>query len=70
MPVKFGKTTIVKDRQTGKLTTQHEYMKSKSKEELFDYINNGQKPKIKQKCRNELTRRGVKIVYVDRSSEE
>ena len=63
MPVKFGKTSIVRDRQTGKLTTQHDYMKHKSKEELFEYINNGQKPKIKQKCMNELTRRGIEIVW-------
>ncbi len=70
MPVKFGKSSIVKDRTTGKLTTQHEYIKNKSKDDLFDYINNGQKPKVKQKCRNELVRRGVKIVYVDKSSEE
>ena len=38
-------------------------MKNTSTEELIDYINKGQKPKIKQKCRNELTRRGVKLVW-------
>ena len=69
MPVKFGKSSIVKDRTTGKLITQHEYIKTKSKDDLFDYINNGQKPKVKQKCRNELVRRGVKIVYVEPTEE-
>ena len=49
---------------------KHDYIKNKTKEELIDYLNNGQKPKIKQKCRNELVRRGVKIVYVQKSEEE
>ena len=35
-----------------------------SKEELIEYINNSSgKPKIKQKARNELARRGVKLVW-------
>ena len=28
--------------------------------------NNNTKPKVKQKIRNELVRRGIKIVYVDK----
>lgn len=43
--------------------TQNFYIKNISKDELFDYINNGQKPKIKQKCMNELARRGIDIVW-------
>ena len=68
MPVKFkpSQTLLVKGK--GKQTT-HNYIKTTPKEELIDYINNGQKPKIKQKCRNELTRRGVKIVYVTPTEE-
>ena len=63
MPVKFkpSQTTFVKGK--GKVT-QNFFIKNVSQDELFDYINKGQKNKIKQKCRNELLRRGVKIVMV------
>jgi len=62
MPVKFkpSQTTMVKGQ--GKVT-QNFYIKNTSKEELIDYLNKGQKPKIKQKCLNELTRRGIEIVW-------
>ena len=63
MPVKFkpSQTTLV--RGTKNTVTTHYYIKNTPKEELIDYINNGQKPKKKKKCRNELTRRGVKLVW-------
>jgi hypothetical protein len=62
MPVKFkpSQTTFVKGQ--GKVT-QNYFIKNTSKQELIDYINKGQKPKIKQKCMNELTRRGIEIVW-------
>ena len=62
MPTKFkpSQTTMVKGQ--GRVT-QNFYIKNTSKDELFDYINNGQKPKIKQKCMNELARRGIDIVW-------
>ncbi len=62
MPVKFkpSQTTFVKGK--GKVTSNF-YIKNTSTQELIDYINKGQKPKIKQKCRNELTRRGVNLVW-------
>lgn len=68
MPVKFkpSQTTYVKGK--GKVTN-HFFIKNTPKEELIDYINKGQKPKIKQKCRNELQRRGIKIIYVEPSEE-
>lgn len=64
MPIKFkpSQTTFVKGKGR---TTSHFYIKNTPKEELIKYINEGQKPKIKQKCRNELVRRGVKLVWVD-----
>ena len=70
MPTKFKPSQDVRDRQTGKITTQHFWIKNIKQEELFEYINsdNG-KPKIKQKCRNELARRGIKIVRVAKSVE-
>tara|TARA_Y100001980_G_C14320026_1_gene141080 strand:+ start:269 stop:475 length:207 start_codon:yes stop_codon:yes gene_type:complete len=68
MPVKFkpSQTTFVKGKGR---RTEHFYIKSTPTQELIDYINKGQKPKIKQKCRNELTRRGVKLVWKDPSEE-
>lgn len=62
MPVKFkpSQTTLVKGK--GRVTN-HYYIKNTPKQELIDYINKGQKPKIKQKCLNELTRRGIEIIW-------
>ena len=50
-----------------KLPTEHFYIKQHPKEELFAYNNSGSraKPKIRQKCLNELVRRGIKIEWVD-----
>ena len=70
MPIKFrpSHTTYVKGQ--GK-KTEHFYIKNTPKEELFEYINNpSNKPKVKQKCRNELVRRGVKIVYKTPEAED
>ena len=68
MPIKLrpsGKRWI-KDPTTGRSTNnweeEHYYIKNFSKKELFEELNKDIKPKIKQKIRNELVRRGVKIV--------
>lgn len=68
MPVKFkpSQTTLVKGQ--GKVTHNF-YIKNTPKQELIDYLNKGQKPKIKQKCLNELTRRGIEIIWVKPESE-
>ena len=68
MPVKFkpSQKTFVKGRG---LKIEHFYIKNTPKQELIDYINKGQKPKVKQKCLNELTRRGIKIVWATPESE-
>ena len=62
MPTKFSpsQTTFVKGK--GRVT-QNYFIKNISKEELIKYPNDGQKPKIKQKCLNELTRRGIDIEW-------
>ena len=62
MPTKFKPShkSYVKGQGT---KVDHYYIKNTPKEELIEYINNGQKPKVKQKCRNELDRRGVKLVW-------
>ena len=75
MPAKFKASgrRWIKNPETGRPTTrwehEHHYMKSQSKDTLFEYINNSSgKPKIKQKCRNELVRRGIKIAMVTKES--
>ena len=58
MPVKFGKTSKQVDRNTKKVTIVHEYMNVKSNDELIEaYNKDGQKPKLKQKVKNEIVRR-------------
>jgi len=66
MPTKFKPTQTTLVRGTQNVVTQHFYIKNTPKEELIEYINNGQKPKIKMKCRRELERRGIKINWVDK----
>ena len=69
MPTKLrpsGKRWI-KDPATGRSTNrwevEHYYISGISKKELFEELNKeNTKPKVKQKIRNELTRRGIKIV--------
>mgnify|MGYP001461998811 CR=1 FL=1 len=69
MPTKLresGKRWI-RDPHTGRSTnrweTEHYYIKGISQKELFIELNKEHtKPKVKQKIRNELTRRGIKIV--------
>ena len=53
MPVKFGKSVAVRDRNTGKTTIQHDYMKCKSTGELIEVFNkDGTRPKLRQKVKN------------------
>ena len=47
------------------LPVRHYYLKNTPKEELFAEINKSNvKPKQRQKCLNELVRRGIKIQWV------
>lgn len=65
MPTKFKPSATVRLRGEAKATTTHYYIKNISKEELFESLNNSNTPnKKKQKIRNELVRRGIKIVMV------
>ena len=69
MPTKLrpsGKRWI-KNPETGRSTNRwesgHYYIKTISTKDLFEELNkHNTKPKVKQKIRNELTRRGIKIV--------
>ena len=66
MPTKFKPDSYIYEGRYGSRTQTKvkNYIKGTSKEELIAYLNNpSAKPKIKQKCLNELTRRGIKIQY-------
>ncbi len=64
MPIKFKPSQKIVQRGTKVVTTQHYYIKSMSKESLFEAINDNKvKPKVRRKCIVELERRGVKIVW-------
>ena len=54
MPVKYQKSVMNINRQTKKKTIKHYYMKSLSKEEVLEKYFTANKPKLKQKFRNEL----------------
>ena len=65
MPTKFKarERVYVRGVPTDRQPVKHFYVKQMTKEALFEAINSDRvKPKVKQKCRNELVRRGVKIV--------
>ena len=68
MPIKLrpsAKEWVRKDRfsRDGTTVVKHYYIKTISTKDLFEELNkDNTKPKIKAKIRNELTRRGIKIV--------
>ena len=69
MPVKLKPSVVKIDRTTKKKSIEHTYAKTQSKEELFKMLNHEYTtPKVKQKIRNELVRRGVKIEWVKKDS--
>jgi len=67
MPIKFKKDGVeYKGSRAQRVAIKKKYfIKNTPKQELIDYINSGNaKPKIRQKCLNELTRRGVKLNWL------
>ena len=59
MPIKLRPSSTLRDKASGKKVTQHSYMKSTPLKELLDvYTKSNTQPKIRQKVRNELVRRG------------
>jgi hypothetical protein len=65
MPAKFKPSEKVRNRQTGKVTTEHYYLKQMPADELIKYINDySAKPKRRIKCINEIVRRGLNINWV------
>ena len=58
MPTKFKKSQTIRDRATGKLSTQHFYLKQTPRSELESVINNeNANPKLRIKCKRELIKR-------------
>lgn len=69
MPIKLKPSVKKVDRNTKKVTIEHSYIKQTPKDELFELLNKSvTAKKVKQKIRNELVRRGVKIEWVKKDS--
>ena len=61
MPIKLKPSVKIRDRATGKTTTEHYYLKCMTLQELNDYIESpSAKKKVIRKCKNELTKRREK----------
>ena len=62
MPVKLRPSQRTWTRTTNSYTTKHFFIKNMSDDSLFEELNKGNtKPKVKQKLRNEIVRRGINI---------
>ena len=62
MAIKFKKDEKRVTRGTKQVQVIKHYIKQTPLDELMKYINNPNgKPKVKQKCRNEVVRRGYRI---------
>lgn len=62
MPVKFKESTVVRVKGQKKSIKQNFYMKNTPLSELTDALGNSNTtPKLKQKIRNELVKRGVEF---------
>jgi hypothetical protein len=58
MAIKLRPSVRIKNKQTGKMITEHYYLKCMSIDVIKEYLESSSaKPKIVQKCRNELIRR-------------
>ena len=63
MPTKFKKDFKRWDRATRTTAVEKFFIKDTPLDTLMEYINNPMgRPKVKQKCRNEVIRRGYTIV--------
>jgi len=63
MPIKYGQTQVIVDRNTKKRTIKHDYIKQIPIMELLDAYNKPVAGKLRQKVKNELVRRGG-VVFV------
>jgi hypothetical protein len=73
MPTKFKPDSFeyIGTRGDRKQVIVKNYITATPKQELIDYINNDSgKPKLKQKCKNELIRRGIKLTWTSTKTPE
>ena len=67
MPIKFRPTSRTQTR-SGQINIEHYYIKAMSLDSLFKELNNySTRPRVKQKLRNEIDRRGVKRTRNERN---
>ena len=58
MSIKLKPSQTIRDKKTGKLTTEHYYIKNINDLELIKIVNNeSTKAKVRQKVKNEIARR-------------
>lgn len=58
MPIKLKASQKIRNKKTGKITTEHYYLKSMGLKELEDVIEApNTKPKVREKCKREIVRR-------------
>jgi len=58
MPVKLKKSQKIQNRSSGKMTTEHFYLKCMSLEQLKTIVKTANtRPKVKIKCLNEINKR-------------
>tara|TARA_R110001583_G_scaffold159110_1_gene310917 strand:- start:148 stop:390 length:243 start_codon:yes stop_codon:yes gene_type:complete len=73
MPTKFKPDSFeyIGTRGDRKQVIVKNYITGTPKQELIDYVNNSSsKPKVKQKCINELNRRGIKLTWTSTKTPE
>ena len=68
MPIKYGQTQVIVDRNTKKRTVKHDYIKQKPIKELIADFNKPVAGKLRQKIKNELVRRGG-VVFVPKDND-
>ena len=69
MPIKLRPTSITTTR-SGKVNIEYYHIKTMSLNSLFEELNkHNTKPKVRQKIRTELIRRGIKIVKRAKTNE-
>ena len=66
MPTKIKKSEKIRNKQTGRTSITHYYAKCTPTTELQNMIaSDYTKPKVKQKCRNELIKRNKVLMTVN-----
>ena len=62
MPTKYKESAVKVDRATKKVSVEHFYVKQLSQKKHLNCKRDNTKPKVKRKIRNELVRRGIRLL--------